>query len=787
MPELCDHPASYILEETEMWLWQRLARRRDGQPLPADIYISLVDALFKDFTSLIVGSLAASITALITAWKTGEQALYLCSLAMVLVACVRARDVWAYRAQRPQLAGIAAARQWELRYVVGAAAHVFLMGVWCLLAFAKTSDTFVQFFSFSLTLAYMIGISGRNFASNLLVSAQIVCAGIPMTLALFSVGGAYYTVFAFVLVPFFASLKLISDRLRRVLLDAVVAGRDVSLLAGRFDTALNNMPHGLCMFDGERRVAVCNKRLAALLGLAPDIASQRPTALELIEQCVRAGTVAAANAGRLLAEFESGFVGAGNGEVFLETVQGRTLALTFHPMADGGAVVLFEDITDRRVAEAKIDQLARYDALTGLPNRALFRDQMDAAVVGLRRRGPFAIHFIDLDEFKQVNDTLGHPCGDELLCVAADRLRAAVRGSDIVARFGGDEFVVLQYPLGHPKEAGALAERIVASLAEPFQISGNEVVIGASIGIALGPRDGSDADLLLKNADMALYRAKSDGRRAWRFFEHGMDVMAQARRNLQLDLRNAVATRALQVHYQPLFNLHTKRISTCEALLRWPHPVRGMIPPAEFIPVAEEMGLIVEIGNFVLHEACSECTKWPGDVRVAVNMSAIQFRRSDVAQAIRDALDASGLPASRLEIEITESVFLNDTELTRHWLDQLQEMGVTISLDDFGTGYSSLSYLHTYPLDKVKIDRSFLQGVSKSQRPLKLLHGVARLSADLGMSVTVEGVETEEQLALVARERCVEEVQGWLFGAAMPAADIRQMLLAPPPRMSQVA
>ena len=320
----------------------------------------------------------------------------------------------------------------------------------------------MQFFSFSLTLAYMIGISGRNFASNLLVTAQIVCAGIPMTIALFSVGGAYYTVFAFVLVPFFATLKLISDRLRRVLLDAVVAGRDVSLLARRFDTALNNMPHGLCMFDAERRVAVCNKRLAALLGTAPDIAGTRPTAIEFVEGCVLAGTLSRAHAGQLLAEFESGFGGAGNGEVFLETEQGRTLALTFHPMADGGAVVLFEDITDKRVAEAKINQLARYDGLTGLPNRALFRDQMDAAVVGLRRRGPFAIHFIDLDEFKEVNDTLGHPCGDELLCVAADRLRAAVRGSDIVARFGGDEFVVLQYPLGHPKEAGALAERIVA-------------------------------------------------------------------------------------------------------------------------------------------------------------------------------------------------------------------------------------------------------------------------------------------------------------------------------------
>jgi diguanylate cyclase (GGDEF)-like protein len=770
-----------------MWLWQRLTARRDGQPLPAEIYVSLVDALFKDFSSLIVGSVAASITALITAWKTGEQALYLCSAAMLVVALVRAVDVRAYQKQRPLVTGIAAARRWELRYVVGAAAHVSLMGIWCLLAFVKTSDTFVQFISFSLTLAYMIGISGRNFASNLLVTAQIVCAGIPMTIALFSVGGAYYTVFAFVLVPFFATLKLISDRLRRVLLDAVVAGRDVSLLAGRFDTALNNMPHGLCMFDAERRVAVCNKRLAELLGTAPDIASKRPTVLELVDGCVSSGALSSAHAGRLLAEFESGFAGAGSGEVFVETEQGRTLALTFHPMADGGAVVLFEDITDKRVAEAKINQLARYDALTGLPNRALFRDQMDAAVTGLRRRGPFAIHFVDLDEFKQVNDTLGHPCGDELLCVVADRLRAAVRGSDIVARFGGDEFVVLQYPLGHPKEAAALAERIVARLAEPFQISGNEVVIGASIGIALAPRDGTDADLLLKNADMALYRAKSDGRRAWRFFEHGMDVMAQARRNLQLDLRSAFANKVLQVHYQPLLNLHTKRISTCEALLRWPHPTRGMIPPAEFIPAAEEMGLIVDIGNFVLREACTECAKWPNDVRVAVNMSAIQFRRGDVAEGIREALAASGLAPGRLEIEITESVFLNDTELTRYWFDQLQEMGVTISLDDFGTGYSSLSYLHTYPLNKVKIDRSFLQGVGSSQRPLNLLHGVARLSADLGMSVAVEGIETQEQLALVAREKSVDEVQGFLFGHAMPSGEIRKMLLAPPAPMSQVA
>jgi diguanylate cyclase (GGDEF)-like protein len=770
-----------------MEFWHRLMAPRDSKSLPAELYISLVDALYEDARTLFIGALAGAITALITAWKTGAQAIYLCSFAMVVVTGIRALEVRAYARRRPELATIEEARLWELRYVCGAAAHVFLMGIWCLLAFAMTSDPFVQLFSFSLTLAYMIGISGRNFASSLLVAAQIVCAGIPMTLALLSAGGVYYAVFAFVLVPFFAALKFISDRLRRVLLDAVIASRDLSLLVGRFDTALNNMPHGLCMFDRQRRAAVVNRRLGELLGVPPDIAASGPSPRDLISACVGAGSLTSAGAERLGPDFEKGIAGEPVGEMLVETERGRTLALSFHPLADGGTVVLFEDITERKLAEAKINHLARYDSLTGLPNRALFRDQMDASIANLRRRGAFAIHFIDLDEFSEVNDTLGHTCGDELLCAVADRLRNAVRASDIVARFGGDEYVILQHPLGHPKEAAALAETLVAALAEPFQISGQEVVIGASIGIALAPRDGSDADLLLKNADMALYRAKSAGRRGWRFFEHGMDVMAQARRNLQLDLRSALVTGAFKVHYQPLLNLQSNRVSTCEALLRWPHPLRGAISPGEFIPVAEEMGLIVDIGNHVLREACLECAKWPGEVRVAVNMSPIQFRSGSVAELVRDALAAAKLPASRLEIEITESVFLSDTELTLQWLSELQAMGVRVSLDDFGTGYSSLAYLHSYPLSKVKIDRSFLQGIDKSDRSLNLLYGVARLSADLGMSVTVEGVETEEQLSLIAREKTIEEVQGFLIGAPMPPPQLRDLLLAQPAKTSKVA
>jgi diguanylate cyclase (GGDEF)-like protein len=767
--------------------WDGQARRCPDRSLPPEIYVSLVSALYNDFRSLFVGAIAASGTALITAYKSGEPWLYLCSLMIALLACLRGWDVRQYQKCRARILDSAAAAKWERRYVAGAAAHVLLLGMWCLVAFSRTSDPFVQIFSFALTLAYMIGISGRNFASNLLVLAQIICAGVPMTAALLLVGGWYCAVFAFVLVPFFASLKFISDRLRRVLLDAGIAGRDVSRLAARFDTALNNMPHGLCMVDAKGQVVVCNRRLRELFSLPDDVTKRRLPVRALTQESCAAGALAKERAERLALALESRLAGTTDGEVLLDTEHQRMLAITVNPMSEGGAVLLFEDVTDRQIAEAKIHQLARFDTLTGLPNRAFLHDQTEAAIAALTRRGPFATLFVDLDDFKQVNDTLGHTCGDALLRAVADRLRSIVRGSDVVGRFGGDEFVVLQYPLGELDESAALAEQIVEVLGRPFQINGHQIVVGASVGIAVAPRDGDSADLLLKNADMALYRVKLNGRGSWQFFEQGMDVKAHARRNLQMDLRNALAAEAFQVHYQPLYNLRTKRIATCEALLRWPHPERGMVPPGEFIPIAEEMGLIVDIGRLVLRKACLECARWPNDVRVAVNLSAIQFRRDDMANTIREALQAAKLAPDRLEIEITESAFLDDTEVTRLWLDQLQDLGVRISLDDFGTGYSSLSYLHSFPLNKVKIDRSFLQGLEASSRSLSLLYGVARLSAELDLAVTVEGVETAEQLALIARERSITEVQGFHIGSAVPAEEVRGLLFSPLSQMDRVA
>jgi diguanylate cyclase (GGDEF)-like protein len=763
-----------------MLRFNRLVWLGHDRKLPTEIYTSLVASLFSDPRTLLVGGAGSVCAALISAWKTADLAITLCAAGIVLVTLARAFDMSTFGRERAsahehgKAMTRGAAVRWELRYVVGAASFMALLGAWCFLAFVRTGDTVIQLLAFSIVLANMIGVAARNFGSKLLVNAQLACAGAPMMLALFLRGDTYLAVLGCVLIPFFISLKSVADRLRRTLLDAVIATRDVTLLAGRFDTALNNMPHGLCMFDPQRRLVVANKRVEEILQLAQ---VRRGDSLRtFLRGAVVSGTLNGSTMERLLSDLDDRLTGKFDGELAVATEDGRALALTFEPMQNGGSVVLVEDVTERKNAEAKINHLARYDALTGLPNRTFFHDQMEWALASMKRDAHCAVLFVDLDQFKQVNDTLGHPAGDALLCAVSQRLRAMVRDTDLVARFGGDEFVVLQSPIYSPDGAAALARRIVEELSTLYEIEGHSVAIGASVGIAVAPRDGRDADLLLKNADMALYRAKSDGRGQWRFFEPEMDVKAQARRKLELDLRQAVASGAFEVHYQPLINLKTGRISTCEALLRWTHPERGAISPAEFIPIAEEVGLIVEIGHWVLRRACQDCARWPGRVNVAVNLSPIQFRHGNIMRAVTEALSASGLAPSRLEIEITESVLLQDTETTRAILRQMHTHGVKVSLDDFGTGYSSLSYLHSFPLDKVKIDRSFLSAVSSSNRALPLLRNVARLIAELGMSVTMEGVETVEQLELITREGNFDEAQGWLFSPAVSAAEIEAML-----------
>ena len=598
----------------------------------------------------------------------------------------------------------------------------------------------------------------------------------PAVIALALRGTPYYIAMSVVSAAFLLAIMQLSANLHRIFMRAVVAREREAALAGQFDTALNNMPHGLCMFRADGQLAVMNHRFSEMMELPDDFVERGLSASDIVDACVQAGSISAASGKIILSEIEDSRAR----DVITtdpDPDRGRSLSWTFQPMAGGGAVVLLEDVTERRNAEARITHLARFDELTGLPNRVNFRDEIEC-LLALPRNGErlSALLFVDLDQFKQVNDTLGHPCGDQLLCAVADRLRAMLRPEDFVARFGGDEFVVFQQNMKSPEEAASLARRIVDHLSERYKIDNHLVEIGASVGIAM-TSPAISADTLLKNADMALYRAKADGRGTFCFFRDEMAQTVEARRILELDLRKALAHEEFELFYQPLVNLKSGRISTCEALLRWNHPVRGTVSPIDIIPVAEDMGLIVDLGRWILRKACMECMQWPEAVSIAVNFSPQQFHQRDVLSEIRYALEVSGLPASRLEIEITESSLLRNTQLTHDILSQLRALGVRISLDDFGTGYSSLSYLHNFPLQKVKIDRSFLEGID-TDRPLTLLRGVARLSADLGMSVVVEGIETNEQLELINAEGTVTEAQGYLFSRPVPAVRIRQLLNA---------
>ncbi|HLL28289.1 MAG TPA: EAL domain-containing protein [Xanthobacteraceae bacterium] len=771
-----------------------LSRKRRHEELPLEIYASLVDWLYDGSLPLLAGGAATSLGMLLTAWKTQYGPLWICTAAFSLITVLRAIDMSAYKRRQsthsheksppPREATLSL----ELRYAIATGVHHAILGIWAFISIALVSDPAVHTIVATVLVAYAASGAGRNCGRPYIVMMQFLVAIGPFALGLLWTGDPYYLGLAVLNLAFFLAVMRLSLNLYGTILTSLNATREVSQLAGQFDTALNNMPHGLCMFDSEGRLLVGNDRASQLLGLPRELAQKDMTLWEMLYECVRSELISEYTAERVALQFETHQSDRNTGNIIIDTLDGRNFSLTFQPMENGGSVVLIEDITERKNTEAKISHMARYDALTGLPNRTYFRDQIDKALGPTRHAGKScAVLFIDLDQFKQVNDTLGHPCGDQLLCAVADRLRKIVRDTDVVARFGGDEFVVFQSPVKHPKEAASLAKNIVKWLEEPYDIEGHHVVIGASIGIAVTPHEAISADHLLKNADMALYRAKADGRGTWRFFEPDMAAQAQARRSLELDLRAALNNNAFKVFYQPLVNLKTRRVSTCEALLRWPHPERGMIPPAEFIPIAEEMGLIQDIGRWVLKQACVEATQWPKGVRVAVNLSPIQFRRGDVVADVRDALELSGLAPNRLEVEITESVLLQDTPSTRAALHQLRELGVRISLDDFGTGYSSLSYLHSFPLQKVKIDRSFLEGLGSSDRPVTLLHGVARLSAELGMSVVVEGIETEEQLALVSAEEGIEEAQGYLFSPPIPGRQVRKLLQATSADIRQVA
>ncbi|TIM22916.1 MAG: EAL domain-containing protein [Mesorhizobium sp.] len=542
----------------------------------------------------------------------------------------------------------------------------------------------------------------------------------------------------------------------------------------RFDAALANMSQGLLMYGADGKMIVRNRRFLELYNVAAADFPLGTTHREALERLLELGIYTEIDVDSEVAKTEACLTAAKMHSAYRHLADGRTVLVTRRPMNGGGWVVTFDDVTERRRTEERMTHLAHHDTLTGLPNRSMFRERLDLALEATAVT-PLAIFSLDLDRFKAVNDTWGHPAGDWLLKSVAERLQRCLHNeTDVVARFGGDEFVIIQFNFKGIANAEKLAKRIVETIGKPFRDKSREMHVGISLGIAVFPDDGGDADALLRNADTALYRAKSEGRNQYRFFEPGMDAMVQARRALEIDLETALPRQEFDLDFQPIMNIASGEIVGAEALMRWHSPTRGTVAPDSFIPVAEDTGLIVPLGEWALRKACTAAAHWPAGLRVAVNVSAVQLKSGSFARSVISALAFSGVPADRLELEITETVLMDESEAVLRTLRQLRELGIRIALDDFGIGYSSLGYLRRFPVDKIKIDRSFIHDLG-NRDAAAIVRTVIGLGAELGITVTAEGVETEVQLDILRGNGCTE-AQGFLIGVPSTAAEIQRLL-----------
>ena len=544
----------------------------------------------------------------------------------------------------------------------------------------------------------------------------------------------------------------------------------------KVDAALDNMSQGLVMFDSSNLLVVCNRRYLEMYGLSSDIVRPGGALRELVEHRAAIGSFGADDVEQYITDIQAA---VGQGAVFSKIMSlrdGRIISIVNHPTADGGWVATHEDVTEQKRAEERISYAAHHDSLTGLPNRKLFCEQLEQALKRVRRGERLAVLYLDLDHLKRINDTLGHPAGDKLLKGVADRLRGCVRDIDLVARLSGDEFAIIQTSLDGPADVVDLAMRAREAIHEPFDLDGHEVTVDISVGISMAPNDATDLNELLKTADIALYEAKNTGRGTCCFYQTEMNERMKTRSKLERDLQSALTNGEFELFYQPIVNLEDNKIKTFEALLRWRHPERGLVSPTEFIPIAEETGLIVPLGEWVLRQACAEAAKWPNDIGVAVNISSVQLTNKNLANAIIGAIASASIPAARLNLEITESVFLQNTAANLATLKRLHELGVQFSMDDFGTGYSSLGYLLSFPFSKIKIDRSFITDLPTKKGSRAIIRAIIDLARSLKIRVIAEGVETPQQLEQLRRLGCTE-IQGYLFSPPRPAAEICQFFL----------
>jgi len=737
--------------------------------IPPEIHARLVATLYTTTGSFLAGIVGALIVPFITYWRTGNPIFFACEAILIGCSAFRLVVFIAYRRSSPDQQ-IAEARLWEMLYAIGAIIFMTVAGSTIAILQLVEGDTLATLYGVVGVLALAGALASRNAARPFIVYAQVIGVLAPITtIFLFSDDVAYRCLGTLLLlVP--ASVWSTTRSLNKQLVNALLDERDASRQRARFNAAIENMSHALVMADPSGSINVANDKLCDLFNIK---VQPTMTATSLAQAIAQSCETDEASRARFLAVWNDQIRTEQSAD-FNAKLGSRYFQFKREAMDDGGFVIIAADVTDAHVAAQEIERAAHFDVLTKLPNRLLFQKRLDSALAAQQGNSNQTILLsFDLNGFKQVNDAYGHAAGDQLLREVANRLLRAIRPSDLAARFGGDEFAALLID-SSSQSLEATCRRLAGVLSQPYNLDNKIIYIGVSIGAACAPEDGRTSDALMRAADLALYAAKTDTQTSWRIYNPELENAVQRKRAIEIDLQRALTTSELEIHYQPIIDLKTHRIKCLEALMRWNHPTKGRISPGNFIPIAEETGLIIALGELALNQACRDAAQWPNNIRVAVNVSTLQFHRGDIVRTVAKALAETNLAPERLELEITETVILRDTDATLTTLTELCRLGVRLALDDFGTGYSSLSYINRFPFHKIKIDRAFVQDLANTKSQA-VVGAITHLTKTLGIDVVAEGVETVDQILTLATHN-VPEIQGYYFSRPMPVSELGPLL-----------
>ncbi len=722
---------------------------------------------YEDHTAFFYGKISAAAASLISYLLTNQFSILTIALSMMVIMAFDIGNIKLHsRLARNESQSYTL---WRTQYTFLSTSFMFALGLWCFFSLTLSTDPFVHLLCISVTMGNILSLISRNFTNDKILTMQLSAVAIPVILGLPAYGDFRSIILCAFFLPLFASVRDISTRLRDIFSSMEKQSTEKDEFGVQLNEALESMSHGLIMFDDEMRMKIINKTARKILEIGDDINcySKRLNELSRLIDTKRP----LINRVRILQNTLTKRLNHQTAAKVFKITQSQYIELSIKLRDEGGCVLVIEDVTQRIEYQDRINQLAKYDELTGLCNRTHFIQQTKHTLQKMNSEDTASILFFDLDDFKRINDTLGHEAGDHILTTVAERIREILPVKAVSARYGGDEFVVLIDDKHLTTSLNYLAEKIVKEIARDVIFNNQVVSFGASMGISKYPKDGTSIDRLLKLADLALYSAKSEGKNTFSHFTKELEDTLQKKVLMEEDLTKAVQNNDLELHFQPIVQISNGKPKVFEALTRWNRNGTESVSPSKFIPIAEDLGLISDIGKWTINEACKVCQTWPEDISVAVNLSAVQFRVGSITNIVRTALENSGLNPSRLEIEITETAILNDMDHAILVLEELSDIGVKISLDDFGTGYSSLSYLHKLPLDKLKIDKSFIDDLTNNNRSRTLLKGITVLGKALELKVVVEGVETKEQFDLLRELYDVDFVQGFYFSKALSKND----------------